>query len=69
MNAKSPLPVHRRTERQLATRFKSLSGRIVAAAERTLQGTLQGMFNDNRPLIPIPVRTADRRRLDRPQSQ
>jgi hypothetical protein len=65
MNAKSPLPVHRRTEQQWAARFKSLSGRILAAAERTLQG----MFNHNRPLIPIPVRTAERRRLDRSQSQ
>jgi hypothetical protein len=35
---------------------------MVAAAERTLQG----MFNDNGPLIPIPVKVADwRRRLDR----
>jgi hypothetical protein len=65
MNTKSPLPVRRRTERQRAARFKSLSGRIVAAAERTLHS----MFNNNRPLIPIPVRTADRRRLDRSQSQ
>ena len=35
-----PLSVHRSVERQWAERFKSLSGRIVVATERTLQRVL-----------------------------
>ncbi|MEA2912233.1 MAG: hypothetical protein QOJ15_4314 [Bradyrhizobium sp.] len=46
-------------------RPKSLGGRIVAAAGRILQG----LFNNKGPLIPIPVRAANRRRLDRSQPQ
>jgi hypothetical protein len=64
MNSRSPLSVPRRIGQPWSGRLKSLGGRIVAAAERTLQG----MFNDNGPLIPIPVKVADwRRRLDRSQ--
>jgi hypothetical protein len=66
MNAKYPLRVHRRPEQRWAERFKSLCGRIIAAAERTLQD----MFSNNGPLIPIPVKVVGRRRrLDRSQSQ
>jgi hypothetical protein len=65
MNPKYKLSVHRRIDRPWAERFKSLGGRIAAAAERTLQG----LFDNNGPLIPIPVRVADRRRLDRSRPQ
>jgi hypothetical protein len=46
-------------------RLKSLGDRVVAAAERALQGVL----NQHGPLVPIPVRVADRRRLDRSRPQ
>ena len=66
MSSRSPLSVPRRSERPFAERLKSLGGRIIAAAARTLQG----VFNDNGRLIPIPVRVAGRRqRLDRSQPQ
>jgi hypothetical protein len=54
-----------RLKRKWATRLKSLGGRIVDAAERALQGVL----NQDGPLIPIPVKVADRRRLDRSRPQ
>jgi hypothetical protein len=59
-----PLSVHRRIERQWAERFKSLSGRIVGATERTLQR----VFNNDVSLLAVPVRTVvGRRRIDRSQ--
>jgi hypothetical protein len=59
-----PLSVHRRVERQCAERFKSLSGRIVGATERTLQR----VFNNEDSLLAVPVRTVvGRRRIDRSQ--
>jgi hypothetical protein len=65
MSSKYRLSVHRRVERKWAMRLKSLGGRIVDAAERALQGVL----NQEGPLIPIPVRVVDRRRLDRSRPQ
>jgi hypothetical protein len=70
MSAKYPLNVHRRIERQWAERFKSLSGRIVVATERTLQRVFnkQRVFNNRGSLIPVPVRTVvGRRRIDQSQ--
>jgi hypothetical protein len=66
MSAKYPLSVHRRVERQWAERFKSLSGRIVVATERTLQR----VFNNKGSLLPVPVRTVvSRRRIDPSQTR
>jgi hypothetical protein len=65
MSSKYRLSVHHRIKRKWAAGLKSLGGRIVDAAERALQGLL----NQDRPLIPIPVRVADRRRLDRSRPQ
>ena len=66
MSAKYPLSGHRRVERQLAERFKSLSGRIVVATERTLQR----VFNNEGSLLPVPVRTVvNRRRIDQSQTR
>jgi hypothetical protein len=65
MSAKYRMSVHRRIEQKWAARLKSLGGRIVAAAEQALQG----VFNQNGALIPIPVRVVDRRRLDRSRPQ
>ena len=62
MSAKYPLSVHPRIERQWAERFKSLSGRIVVATERTLQR----LFNNEGSLLPVPVRTVvGWRRIDK----
>ena len=65
MRAIYPLSVLRRIERQWAARInllKQIPGRMVVAAERTLQQ----VFSDDSSLIPIPVRVADGpRRLDR----
>lgn len=58
MSVKYPLSVHRRVERQVAERFKSLSGRIAVAIERTLQRVLHNKGS----LIPVPVRTVVGRR-------
>jgi hypothetical protein len=64
MSSKYPLSVHRRVERQWAERLKSLGSRIAVAAERAVRHVL----NDERSLIPIPVRAVmDRRRVDRSQ--
>ena len=65
MISRYPLRADPRIGMPWTERLKSLVSRIVAAAERTLQG----VFNQNRPLIPIPVRVADRRRLDRSRPQ
>jgi hypothetical protein len=50
MSTKYPLSVHRRVERQWAERFKSPSGRIVGATERTLQRVL----NNEGSRLPVP---------------
>jgi hypothetical protein len=55
MSAIYPLNIHRRIERQWASRVKWLDqvrGQIVVAAGRTLQH----LSNQNCSLIPIPVR-------------
>ena len=64
MSAKYRSSVHRRVEWQWAEGIKSLGqilGKIVADTKRALQG----VFDHDDALIPIPVRViADRRRLD-----
>lgn len=56
MSAIYPLSVHRRIERRWAERIKSLTQsrrQLVVATERTLQR----VFDNVGPLIPVPVRT------------
>jgi hypothetical protein len=65
MSSRSPLRAHHRIGQPRTGRLKSLGGRIVAAAGRTLQG----LFNNNPPLIPIRVRVSARQRLDRSRPQ
>ena len=57
-------PRDRRIETKWTERPKSLGERIAAAIERSLQRA----FNQEGPLVPIPVRIpVDRRRSDRTQ--
>ena len=63
MSAIYPLNVHRRIERQWADRIEALSAirsQFVVATTRTLQYVL----NNDGSLIPVAVRTVDRRQLD-----
>jgi hypothetical protein len=68
MSGKYPLSFLRRIERQRLGRIKTLRqvhGQIVVAIKRILQH----LFDNNGPLIPVPVRTAvGRRRLDQRRS-
>jgi len=65
MSAIYPLSVHRRIDRQWAERINSLRqihGQVVVETERPLQG----VFNNDDSVIPVPVKAAvDRRQLDR----
>jgi hypothetical protein len=64
MSAIYPLNVHRRIERQWAARIKTLNhirSRVVVATTRTLQYVL----NNDGSLIPVAVRTVDKRQIDR----
>jgi hypothetical protein len=64
MSAIYPLSVHRRIDRQWAERINSLRqihGQVVVETERPLQG----VFNNDDSVIPVPVKAAvDRRQLD-----
>jgi hypothetical protein len=64
MRAIYPLNVHRRIERQWAERIKALNqirSQVVVATTRTLQYVL----NNDGSLIPVAVRTVDKRQIDR----
>jgi hypothetical protein len=64
MSAIYPLNVHRRIERQWAARIKALNqirSQVVVATTRTLQYVL----NNDGSLIPVAVRTVDKRQIDR----
>jgi hypothetical protein len=68
MSAIYPLSVHRRIERRWAERvnwLRQIHGQIVVGTERTLQG----VFNNDDLLVPVPVRAiVDRRQLDQSTS-
>ena len=64
MSRAYPISLHRRTECRRTERIhplRQIHGQIFVAVERTLQR----MFNRDGSLVPIPVRTVDRQRLDR----
>jgi len=58
----------RRVERQWAEQIQS-PRQIPRRIEVTAEQALQRLFNNDRALIPAPVRVANRRRFDRPRSR
>jgi hypothetical protein len=62
---KTLLEFRRHVERRWAEKIQSIHRQIVVAAGRAMQRT----FNDDRSLIPVPVRVVNRRPFDRVRSR